>query len=188
MARLLIISHPDVVVDRHVPITDWGLSDIGRARAAGFAVSDTFAGVTQIFSSAEQKARDTAVILAAPRNLPVKIRAELGENDRSATGFLPPAEFEAAADAFFAQPTASFRGWETAVAAQSRIHKAVTSIITAHAGGDLAIVTHGAVGTLLWCALSDRPIDRQYDQPGQGHFWQADLKTLTPDSGWRPLD
>lgn len=36
------------------------------------------------------------------------------ENDRSSTGFLPPEEFEVVADAFFAQPGVSVRGWETA--------------------------------------------------------------------------
>ncbi len=184
MAKLLVITHPEVIVDPKVPIPDWGLSDIGRTRAAGFAASDACVGVSHIWSSDERKARDAAEILAAPHGLPVEINAQLGENDRSATGFLPSAEFEAAADAFFAHPKLSFRGWETAVAAQTRVHQAVASIVKSHEGGDLAIVTHGAVGTLLWCALSDRAIDRRYDQPGQGHYWQADLQTLTPETGW----
>ncbi len=34
------------------------------------------------------------------------------------------------------------------------------SLVAAHDGADLAIVTHGAVGTLLWCAWAKRPIDR----------------------------
>ena len=45
----------------------------------------------------------------------------LGENDRSSTGYLPKAEFEAVADAFFARPEESVRGWERAVDAQRRI-------------------------------------------------------------------
>lgn len=188
MARLLIITHPEVIVDPNVPITDWGLNEKGRARAASFAASDTFANVSHIWSSDEQKAREAAEILAAPRGLSVEINKGLGENDRSATGFLPPDAFEAAADAFFAEPQISFRGWETAVQAQTRMRRAIASIIQTHTGRDLAIVTHGAVGTLLWCALAGRPIDRQYDQPGQGHYWQADLRTLTPETGWLAID
>lgn len=184
MPKLLVITHPEVIVDPKVAITDWGLNDIGRARAAAFSASDTFAGVTHIWSSDERKARETAKILAVPQALPIQIDAKLGENDRSATGFLPPDTFEAAADAFFAAPGVSFRGWETAADAQTRIQQAVTSTLQTHRGGDLAIVTHGAVGTLLWCGLSDRPIDRRYDQPSQGHYWQADLQTLTPETGW----
>jgi len=49
----------------------------------------------------------------------------LGENDRSATGYLEPQEFETTANAFFAYPERSIRGWETAQAAQTRIVEAV---------------------------------------------------------------
>ncbi len=187
MPNLLVITHPEVVVAPDVLITDWGLSEAGQKRATAFAGSDVFAGVTDVWTSAERKARDTAAILAQPRRLPVHVAPELGENDRSTTGFLPREEFEAAADAFFARPDTSFQGWETAVAAQARIRRAVALIIDGHNGGDLAIATHGAVGTLLWCALSDRPIDRCHDQPAQGHYWQADLATLAPETGGQTI-
>ncbi|WP_171172647.1 histidine phosphatase family protein [Ruegeria sp. HKCCA0370] len=184
MPKLIIISHPEVSVDPAVPITEWGLNAVGRERVTEFASSEVLSNVTQIWTSGERKARETGEILAAPRALPVNCNLSLGENDRSATGYLPRDDFEAAADAFFAQPYTSYRGWETAVEAQKRIHRAVTEIIHTHHAGDLAIATHGAVGTLLWCALSDCSIDRKYDQPSQGHFWQADLATLKPESGW----
>ena len=184
MPKLLIITHPEVSIDPGIPITDWGLSAVGRDRARVFALNGVLANVTQIWTSNEQKARETGEILAAARNLRPKQHTGLGENDRSATGFLPKEEFEAAADAFFARPETSYRGWETAVEAQARIHRTVTEIVGMHRDKDLAIVTHGAVGTLLWCALSGRSIDRRYDQPSQGHFWQADLLTLKPQSGW----
>lgn len=187
MQRLLVITHPEVTIDPATPIPDWGLNDTGRRRANAFSSSDTFAAVSHIWTSAEQKARDTAEILATPRNLPVNIDPALGENDRSATGFLPPARFEAAADAFFANPETSFHGWERAVDAQSRIVAAVRRIATSHAGRDLAIVTHGGVGTLLWCHLMNLPIDRRHDQPGQGHYYTADLARLTPSRGWRSI-
>lgn len=187
MPNLLIITHPEVIVDPNVPVTDWGLSETGRDRATTFAASSVFADVTQIWTSTERKARETGDILAASQSLSVAQHLDLGENDRSSTGFLPPTEFETAADAFFAHPDVSFRGWETARDAQSRVLSAVNSIIGAHEGQDLAIATHGAVGTLLWCALSNRPIDRIYDQPSQGHYWQADISTLKPQSGWLPM-
>ena len=80
------------------------------------------------------------------------------------------------------------RGWERAVDAQIRIVTAIRDIVGEHRGGDLAIATHGAVGTLLWCAFARTPIDRCHDQPGQGHYWIADLSTLEPRHGWRSLD
>ena len=187
MANLIVVSHPEVVVAPNVPITDWGLSDVGRERARAFACSGILSAVSAIWSSTERKAIETADILSKPLGLGVQSHGLLCENDRSATGFLPPAQFEAAADAFFASPGKSFRGWETANDAQCRIAKTVGSIVSRHGEGDLAVVTHGAVGTLLWCKLSGKQISRQYDQPGQGHYWTADLETIRPQTGWQPI-
>ncbi len=125
--------------------------------------------ISAIYCSAEQKAIDGAEILANHTGLSFESRIELGENDRSATGFLEPAEFEATADAFFASPEKSVRGWETAAAAQKRIAEAVKRIDRDGPGnGSIAIVSHGAVGTLLYCYLSGQTIDRKWDQPGVG--------------------
>lgn len=187
MPRLFVISHPEVIVDPQIPVRDWGLTETGRQRAASFAQSKHLANVTHIWSSLETKAIETAEILAKPRNLSIAMDARLGENDRSATGFLPRSRFEAAADAFFAQPEQSFKGWETARDAQTRIVNAVQDITARHIGDDLAIVTHGAVGTLLFCYLQGLAIDRAHDQPGQGHYWTADLTLQCPDHGWSPI-
>lgn len=51
------------------------------------------------------------------------------ENDRSATGFLPPSEFESVADEFFAKPEVRVRGWEPAIDAQARIRSEVDAVL-----------------------------------------------------------
>ena len=48
-------------------------------------------------------------MMAAELRLTPIILADLGENDRSATGYLPKAEFEALADAFFSAPMSAWR-------------------------------------------------------------------------------
>ena len=125
--------------------------------------------LSAIYCSEEQKAIDGAEILAANCSMPYTKVTALGENDRSSTGFLAPDEFELTADQFFAWPDQSIRGWETAKAAQSRIVAAVVGIVrTDLTGGAIAIVSHGAVGTLLYCYLTKKQIDRRWDQPGSG--------------------
>ncbi|MEM8787511.1 MAG: histidine phosphatase family protein [Pseudomonadota bacterium] len=170
-----------------VAVTDWSLSDRGRARATAFAAHAVLSAVTAIWASAERKAIETAEILARARGVSIKIDPALGENDRSSTGFLPPAEFERCADRFFATPDESYRGWERAVDAQARVVTAVRMIVAQHDRGDLAIASHGAVGTLLWCHLSGTPIDRRHDQPSQGHFWTSDIDDLRPRSAWNAI-
>ncbi len=115
----------------------------------------------------------------------------LGENDRSATGYLSKAEFEAVADQFFARPEESVRGWERAIDAQSRTIQTVDDIITmVKAPGDIAIVSHGAVGALLLCHLKGIPISRIEDQPGDGggNFFSFDAADRRLLSGWRRIE
>ena len=115
------------------------------------------------------------------------VEEALGENDRSATGFLTPAEFEAVADLFFREPTERVQGWESARAAQQRMVMAVDRCLARAAAGDVVVVAHAAVGTLLWCHLAREPIDRKHDQPGQGSWYSVDMATMRPLSSWTRL-
>ena len=54
--------------------------------------------------------------------------------------------------------------------------------------GDLAIVSHGGVGTLLLCDLPGVPIDRRYDQPGQGSWFRCDPETRQVPHLWQRPD
>ena len=89
---------------------------------------------------------------------------------------------------FSQTPKSASGGRERAVDAQRRIVAAVGGVLARARGGDVAIVSHGAVGTLLKCHLAGRPISRSHDQPSQGHFWVASLPELRLLSEWRPLE
>jgi broad specificity phosphatase PhoE len=148
-------------------------------------------GVSSIYASNEQKAIDSAAILADHLSMGYTCQEDLGENDRSSTGFLAPAEFEAVADQFFAAPDLSIRGWERAVDAQSRIVHAVTQISHKdQTHGSIAIVSHGAVGTLLYCFLTGRAISRQWDQPpnGGGNFFPFTTDPPSAAAWWSAID
>ncbi len=147
--------------------------------------------ISAIYCSTEQKAIDGAQILASHLSLAVQQVEDLGENDRSATGFLPPEEFERVADEFFCAPEKSVRGWERAADAQARIVRAVEQIaLKDKTGGTIAIVSHGAVGTLLYCYLAGEPIARRWDQPpnGGGNFYGFTLSPRAAHSWWRAID
>ena len=97
------------------------------------------ASIGRLVSSEETKALETAAILGEHLGLDVDVRPGIGENDRTATGFVPPDEFEQLADAFFAEPEASVQGWERASDAQSRIVAGLSDLLQAD-GADTAIV------------------------------------------------
>ncbi len=184
------LSHPQVIIDPQQDIPLWSLNEVGRARVAALAASGALAGTKHVISSAETKAVETATPLAAALGCAVILRDRMHENDRSATGFLPPEEFEAVADQFFANPDDSARGWEPAADAQRRIVSEAEACLRAHPTDDILFVAHGAVGTLLFCHLSKLAIRRAYDQGpgGGGCFYEfADMHSR-PKSGWQPME
>jgi broad specificity phosphatase PhoE len=181
-----LITHPEVAVDPGTPVVDWSLSPAGRARAERLTALPWVRDLERLVCSSERKARETADVLGAATGLTCLVDDELGENDRTATGFLPPAEFEAVADAFFAAPTESVRGWETAAAAQGRVVHAVRRHLAVGRSG-VAFVAHGAVGTLLYCDLAGVAVDRRHDQPGQGSYYAFDPVRWRPLHPWRRL-
>lgn len=191
MRPAYFITHANVRIDPQVPVPDWPLSDLGRRRMTDALRQPWIGDITSVYASTERKSFEMAAILAAHLGLPVTRVPELGENDRSATGFLPPDEFEAHADAFFARPTESVEGWERAIDAQARIVEAVRRIVAGdRTHGCIAIVSHGAVGTLLHCRLAGREIDRRHDQPpnGGGNYFRFTVEPPAVDGGWRPID
>jgi len=191
MRTLYFITHPNVVISRDVAVPRWPLSELGRKRMRAGLAQPWVREVTAIYCSTEQKAIDGAGILAQHLGLGFAEIPELGENDRSATGFLPPDEFERVADQFFAAPDKSVRGWERAVDAQARVVRAVEHIAKVDkTDGAIAIVSHGAVGTLLYCHLAGEPIDRRRDQPpnGGGNYYGFTLSPRAVHSWWRAID
>ena len=185
----LYITHPQVAIDPAVPVPDWGLSERGRERAALAASTDWAQQIGRFVASTERKAIETAEILSAGR-LPVETDHAMGENDRSATGFLRPDAFEEAANWFFAHPQESFHGWERAMDAQARIVAAVERVLATHDPAlPIAFVGHGGVGTLLKCHLGGTPIRRDRDQPrGGGNLFAFRLADRSVTCDWTAME
>lgn len=168
--QALYLTHPQVRMDPDVPVPLWGLSEEGRQRAEAFAARRIVPAGTFVFSSREAKALELAEIVAAQAGTPVLADHLMGENDRSSTGFLPPALFEDMADRFFGHPEESAEGWERAADAQRRIIDTVLAALKCVPPGTAVIFCgHGAVGTLLKCHLGGRKIARSEDQSRHGH-------------------
>lgn len=194
------ITHPQVEIDSTKDVDKWGLNELGRSRVSKLLERINKTSILNqtklIISSGETKAIETAKPIADAIGCNLQINENMGENDRSSTGFLEPSEFEDVADQFFAYPSKSIRGWERAIDAQTRIRNEVEKYLDLDLGGDILFIGHGAVGTLLYCALSHYEIDRKYDQgPGGGgnyfEFGITDRRVQshsTHNTNWQPIE
>jgi len=190
MPTIFFLTHPEVVIDPAIPIPDWRLSDVGRRRMERFVGQAQSQGLVAAYSSAERKATDGAAIGAAALGVPHRIDPELGENDRSATGYLAPAEFWQVVEVFFDRPDESVRGWETARAAQTRIVRAMKRLLAGEqAPGDLLVVSHGGVGRLLAAHLQGVEIGQEDrpEHPGGGCWLEIDRETLRIRRTWQSI-
>ncbi len=189
MALLIFLTHPEVVIDPLVPVPQWPLNDTGRGRMESFA--DALSGVrlSSIHASAEQKAMDGAAIVAERFGLSYRVHEDLGENDRSATGYIAPPEFWDVVSEFFGRPHESIRGWERAIDAQERIVKAVRRI-AAEETRDTLVVSHGGVGCLLMAHLQGVEIGRESrpQHPGGGCFLVMDRETFSLRQDWLSIE
>ena len=196
MTPIYYISHPDVVKDPAVPVPRWALSARGRERMVALLARPWVSDIRAVYCSDEQKALDGAAILAGHLGLTPLVVPELGEVDRSSTGWLPEEEHAAAARRLFERPDESVRGWETARHAQARIVAAIEAVLR-HAGeqggggaGEIAPSPHGAVGTLYLCHLKGVPISMAEAQPGRdgGHYYCFDAAKRRLIHGWMRIE
>lgn len=189
MGRLIFLTHPEVVIDPAIPVPAWPLSQLGRARMTRFAEMLT-GEVAAIWCSGERKARDGAEILSGRWRAPIEIDPALGENDRSATGYIGPPEFWEVVAQFFERPHESIRGWETARNAQTRIVAAIDRVLDKAPGGDVVVVSHGGVGRLLMAHWQGVGIgdEARPGHPGGGCWFTLDRDPPALAGGWRTIE
>jgi len=190
MRKVYFLTHPDVLIDPKIPVPLWSLSERGLQRMKKVLNESWIQDIDSIYCSTEKKAIDGAEIVADHLALHFEKIEKLGENDRSSTGFLNSDDFEETADLFFSNPDKSIRGWETATAAQKRITDCLTEILKKDSKkGDILIIAHGGVGTLLLCSIKQSNISRKEDQPstngGNYFLYNTDPRELI--HGWKTI-
>jgi broad specificity phosphatase PhoE len=149
MAKLILVRHAPPQVTPGVISPRWVLSAEGRERCGWLADMIAEHGATRVYSSLEPKALETAALVGVRLGLDVRPRRDLHENDRTGLDFGPLEVLKDRIRRFFEAPAELIIGKETADAALRRFEAAVRAIAADAADQTSAVVTHGAVLTLL---------------------------------------
>jgi broad specificity phosphatase PhoE len=170
LSTVYYFTHTQVRIDPAIPVRDWHLSDEGRARLLRVVSTPWASRVTRVVASSEYRAIETAHIFAGRRNLPVEVNAQLDEGARPLFDFLSVMDLDKTVDAFFQKPQESPRpGWEAAGDLQRRAVAGIDALLEAKSDdGDMLIIGHGRIGTVLLCHLAGLPIARDHFQPTPG--------------------
>lgn len=190
MSTLFFLTHPEVVIDPKVPVPEWHLSPIGRARMESFCARKEVSNVRHVYTSSERKALDGGEIISHRLGVPLDVDSRLGEIDRSSTGYLPKALHDSLGELAMENPMHSVRGWERAVDAQRRVANAVRDIRTRHPFEDVVVVSHGGVGLLFLCSVLGVEISRAYTAPNRngGCYFCIDSSSGALRTSWKDIE
>jgi broad specificity phosphatase PhoE len=147
--RLVLIKHSVPEMQIQVESRFWRLSEEGRKRCAPLAEKLRRFNLTRIVSSNEPKAVETAELVASELSRTHIVRPDLQENDRTGLGFVGLEAYQDTFRRFFAEPDRVVVGTETAEESRARFSAAVEGVLEEFPDETLAIVTHGAVISLL---------------------------------------
>lgn len=154
--RLILVKHSLPEIKEDLPAREWRLSEEGRLRARRLAEKLSSYPIDFLFSSNEQKARETAQMIAEKCGLELQVVNELHEHERTQVPYLSKLEFEAAVQAFFKNPDTLVFGSETANQTHARFSRAVYSVLAGKDDRSIAIVSHGTVISLFVSRLTGR--------------------------------
>lgn len=185
MAKIFLITHPDVIIDPNTAIDNWQLSAKGLKRINNLLNEDFWNEVSTIYSSTELKAKTVAEIITKRYKLPLILAPELKEIDRSSTGFIPYEKFMQTVTEFFNQPDKSILGWETANQATQRISQFVERIIKINQNKNIAFIGHGAIFALLLSYLKGVAPTLDLCQDGVGFIATIDWDKKNILSIWK---
>lgn len=182
--RLILVRHslPEFVTG--VPASRWHLSAEGRRRCRRLAERLADQDLAVIVTSEEPKAAETGQIVAETLDLRLEAAPGLHEHERGVvTDMGSQEQFRAQVARLLALPDELVMGYETADQAHARFCAAVDRVVGQHATGNLAIVSHGTVITLLVARanrLDPVPLWQSLGLPAFVTLGLPDLRLLEP--------
>ena len=170
MTKIFLIRHGETEWNKTGRLqgnSDVKLSPEGIRQAQLMAVHVPFKHIDAVYASDLQRAVDTAKILAAKFNLPVKTTPGLREtNFGDWEGRIISELLEESPDDFgnfFIKPDkVKPPNGETFLECQARVMNALDEIVAEHDGQRIIVVCHGAVIRLILCAALEMRIRKMW--------------------------
>ena len=158
MERVVLVRHGPTMVEPDVPQDQWRLSPEGENIVRSWAECQSWDGVTQLYTSPEAKAVETAAMISQTANIPVA-GIDDGLRELRVPFIASRGEFLARMERYLGGfPDPDFEPWESA---QARIHSSIHAIQARHAGQSIAVVSHGRILTAYLSGILSRRLSER---------------------------
>jgi broad specificity phosphatase PhoE len=155
MGKIVLVKHSLSDMRPDVPPAEWTLAEEGWKRCTRLAERLAAYKPELVYSSVEPKARQTAGLVAERLGVGLETVEGLHEHKRRSVALQTQHDFESAVAVFFQRPDELVMGEESAARAAERFGKAMETVIDNAVGGDIVVVTHGTVISLLVAEHND---------------------------------
>lgn len=153
MTDIILIRHAEPSIETGAASDTWVLTDAGRQAAAALAPKLLGFDISEITTSPEPKALQTAEIVAQLIGAGIFTDARLREHGRKTVGFLNRSTFEAGISSIFGKPDEIAFGDESENTVHARFCSSINDAIS-RSSGVVAAVTHGTAMTIYASRLT----------------------------------
>lgn len=182
MSKIYYITHPLAKIEPDKPNTEWSLLEDSEEELERLSVMDFWKDIDLVFSSPEKKALQTAEYIKEHNNINYDVSDDLNEVRRESYQFVELQKYLKQVEDFYLHPEDSCNGWEKAVDAQKRLINFLDKIMVEDK--DIAVISHGIIGTLLACYLKKVDPTFNEDPKVSGCMMVVDWKAKNIISEW----
>ncbi len=144
--KITFIRHSKTSVKPEVPITLWGLSDVGIDRAHELAADVRIKEIDVFYSSLQTKAIETMIYLAKPSAIPMRTHKDLTEITSFTNKFYTGEKYTQQIEQYYNRTLDRIANGETIEEALNRFIAALEQITeTEHKAKNIGIITHGYI-------------------------------------------
>jgi len=153
---ITLIRHSKTKIEKNVSNLNWILSTEGVTLAKKFANRNEIKELDIIYSSNQNKAVETMVLLAKPNRTPLRTHENLTETTSVTNGFIGE-KFEETMEKYLLGEIDEMNGGETTYEALERFNSAIYEIVSSnHGDKNIGIVAHGTVLSLFADQFDER--------------------------------
>jgi broad specificity phosphatase PhoE len=157
--RIELVRHSKTLVEPQKPIVRWGLSNDGIERAKALSGTDVIKGIDVLYASLQTKALETAVYLAKPNVIPIKINNDFTEITSFTNRFITKEQgYEQGIYDFYHGTIDRIADGENSEEALRRFNTALERVIAEESKNGvntLGIVSHGNILSFFTAQYAD---------------------------------